>query len=103
MVVSLIWKFSTRMSTTLQYVGKHAGQPLVAVSVTGQSQSRLFYITDHNSGFHLQEDTCAEVSVVPSRNTEHKHQHDGFTLQAVNYTPIKTYDIRLITLNFNLR
>ena len=62
------------MSTTLQHVGKHAGQPLIAASVTGQSQSGLFYITDRNSGLHLLVDTGAEVSVVPPTNTERKHQ-----------------------------
>ena len=84
------------MSTTLQHVRKHSGQPLVVASVTGQSQSRLFYITDRKSGLHLLVDTGAEVSVVPPTNTERKHQQDGFTLQAV---PIKSYSTRLITLN----
>ena len=91
------------MSTTLQHVGKHAGQPLIATSVTGQPQSRLFYITDHNSGLHLVADTGTEVSVVPPTNTELKHRQDGFTLQAVNHSPIKTYGTWLITLNLNLR
>ena len=61
------------MSTTLQHVRKHSGQPLVVASVTGQSQSRLFYITDCKSGLHLLVDTGAEVSVVPPTNTERKH------------------------------
>ena len=86
------------MSTTLQHVGKHAGQPLVVASVIGQSQSHLFYITDCNSGLHLLVDTGTEVSVVPPTNNECKHQQEGFTLQAVNHTSIKTYGTRLITL-----
>ena len=90
------------MSATLQHVGKHAGQPLVAVSVTDQSPSHLFYITDRNSGLHLLVDTGAEVSVVPPTNTECKHQQDWFTLQTVNHTPIKTYGTQLITLNLSL-
>ena len=87
------------MSTTLQHVGKHASQPPVAANVTGQSQSRLFYITDSNSELHLLVDTGAEVSVVPPINTARKHQQDGFTLQAVNHISIKTYGTRL---NLNL-
>ena len=71
--------------------------------MTGQSQSRLFYITDHNSGLYLLVDTATEVSVLPPTNTERKHQQDGFTLQAVNHTPIKTSGTWLITPNLNLR
>ena len=87
------------MSTTLQHVGKHTGQPLVGIIVTGHSQSCLFYITDCNNGVHLLVDTGAEVSVFPPTNTERKYQQDGFTLQAVNHTPIKTCATRLIILN----
>ena len=90
------------MSTILQHVGKHAGQQLVATSVNGQSQSHLYYIRHRNSGLHLLEDTEAEVSVVPPTNTECKNHQDGFTLQPVNYTPIKIYGTWLITLNFSL-
>ena len=61
------------MSTTLQHVGKHAGQPLVVASVTGQSQSRLFYITDHKSGLHLLVDSGSKVRVVPPTNTERNY------------------------------
>ena len=91
------------MSTTLQYVGKRSSQSLVAASMTGQPHSRLFYINDRDSGLHLLVDTGAEVSVVPPTMTERKHQQEGFTLQAVNHTPIKTYGSRLITLNLSLR
>ena len=87
------------MSTTLQHVGKTAGQPLVAASVTGQSHSCLFYIIDRNSGLHLLVDTGAEVSVVPPINNERKDQQDGFT---VNHIQIRTYGTWLITLNLNL-
>ena len=90
------------MSTILQHVRKQAGQQLVATSVTGQSQSHLYYIKDRNSGLHLLVDTDAEVSVVPPTNTECKNHQDGFTLQAVNHTPIKTYGTWLITLNLSL-
>ena len=57
------------LSTTLQHIGKHAGQPLVAASVTGQSQSHLFYITDHNSGLHLLVDTGPGVIHLQILNT----------------------------------
>ena len=87
------------MSTTLQHIGKTAGQPLVAASVTGQSHSCLFYIIDRNNRLHLLVDTGAEVSVVPPINTERKHQQDGFT---VKHIQIKTYGTWLITLNLNL-
>ena len=90
------------MSTTLQHVEKHTSQPLVAVSVTGQYQSRLFYFTDRNSGLCLLVDTGTKVSVLPPTNTERKHQQDQFALQTVNDTPLKTYGTRLITLNLSL-
>ena len=90
------------MSTTLQHVGKHTGQPLVVAIVTGQFQNCLFYITHRNSGIHQLIDTGAEVSVVPPTNTEYKHQQDRFTLQAVNHTLIKNYSTRLIMLNLSL-
>ena len=86
------------MSTTLPHVGKHTGQPLVAVIVTGQSQSCLFYIADCDNGLRLLVDTGAEVSVFPPTNTECKYQQDGFTQQAVNHTSIKTYGTRVINL-----
>lgn len=73
------------------------------VSVAGQSQSHSFYITDRNSGIHLLVDTGTEVSVIPPTNTECKHHQDGFMLQAVNHSPIKTYGTRLITLNLSPR
>ena len=86
----------------MQHVGKHKGHSPVAVSVAGQFQSHLFYSTDRNSGIQLLVNTRAEVSVVPPTNTERKHHQDGFILQAVNRTPIKTYDTWLITLNLSL-
>ena len=62
LVSSTFWKLSTYITTTLQLVWKRVSQPLVAASVTCQSQSHLFYSKDHNSGLHLLADTGTEVS-----------------------------------------
>ena len=59
----------------------------------------LILITDCSSGLRLLVDTGTKVSVVPLTSTEHKHQQDGFTLQAVNHTPIKISSPNLLLIS----
>ena len=83
-------------------VGKRPGQSLAATSAPGPSPSRLFYVTDRNSGLRFLVDTGAEASVIPPTRTDRKQQ-DGPGLQAVNGTPIATYGRRSLTLDLGLR
>ena len=91
------------MSAPLFVRGKRLGQPLVATGAAGQTFSRLFFVSDRSTGFNLLVDTGAEVSVVPPSNSERQHQADGFSLQAVNSSPIRTYGKRSLTLDLGLR
>ena len=50
------------------------------------TKSRLFYITDRNSGLKLHIDTGAEVSVVPHLHTHRKTQCKGSNPPAINTT-----------------
>ena len=81
---------------------KQPGQSLGAMGVTGHSQSRLFYITDHNTGLRLLVDTGAEVSIVPPSASEHKYPQVGFSLLAANNSPIATYGKCSLTLDLGL-
>ena len=60
-------------------------------------------MSDCSTGFNLLVDTGAEVSVVPPSNFERQHQADGFSLQVVNSSPIRTYGKRSLTLDLGLR
>ena len=91
------------MQTTLFLVGKRFGQSLAATSAPDPLPSRLFYVTDCNSGLRFLVDTGAEASVIPPARTDRKHQQDGPGLQAVNVTPIATYGRRSLTLDLGLR
>ena len=84
-------------------VGKRPGRSLAATSVTGLPSSRLFYVTDKNSGIQYLVDTGAEVSVIIPSRTERPRQPDPLKLQAVNNTSIKTYGKRSLTLDLGLR
>ena len=65
--------------------------------------SRLFYVTDKNTGVQYLVDTGAKVSVIPPSRTTWPRQPDHLTLQAVNNTSIKTYGKRSLTLDLGLR
>ena len=67
----------------------------MATSGSGPHLSCLFYVTDRSPGFRFLVDTGAKVSVIPPSATDHKHQQDTFSLQAVNNTPIATYGNKL--------
>ena len=88
------------MQTTLFLVGKRPGQSLAATSAPGPTPSRLFYVTDRNSGLHFLVDAGADASVIPPAHTDRKQ--DGPGLQAVNGTPIATYGRCSLTLDLGL-
>ena len=58
-------------------VGKRLGQSLAATRAPGHQPSRLFHVTDRNSGLRFLVDTGAEASVIPATRTDRKHQQDG--------------------------
>ena len=73
----------SKMQTTLVTGGKHSGQSLAAINVTGLDHSPLFYIIDARTNLHFLVDTGAEVSIKPSTSTD-KNNCCYLTLQAVN-------------------
>ena len=86
------------MQTTLLSEGKHPGQSLVAMGVTGLNEhSRLFYIVDARHKLPLLVDTGAEVSIIPS-TAANKNNRCLLTLQTVNNSPILTFGTRSLTL-----
>ena len=91
------------MQAPLLQVGKRSGRSLAATSATGQTQSRLFYVTDHTTGTRFLVDTGAEVDVIPPSRAERANRQDTFSLQAVNDTPITTFGKHSLTLNLGLR
>ena len=90
------------MYTPVFIFGKREGQHVKAADVTGPNPSRLFYVTDRNSGIQFLIDTGAQVSVIPPSPKE-RHSPSALTLQALNNTSICTYGSRSLTLNLGLR
>ena len=70
--------------------GKRRHQQLRATSSAGPpSSSRLFYITDRNTGTRFLVDIGADVSVLPPSSAD-KQTSQNISLQAVNKSPIRT-------------
>ena len=82
--------------------GDRGGQHVKATDVAGPHHSRLFFITDRDSGLRFLIDTGAQVSVIPPSATD-RRSPSTLTLQAVNNTSIRTYGSRSLTLNLCLR
>ena len=74
----------------------------MATGVTGQAQSRLFYVCDNNTHTRFLIDTGSEVSVLPPSPADYRHLPDKLTLIAVNDTPIPTFGKRSLTLDLGL-
>ena len=70
--------------------------------MSGNPQSRLFYITDRISGTRFLIDTGAEVSVLPPTKTDKKNS-SPYTLQAVNKSTIATFGEKSMTIDIGLR
>ena len=104
LLVSLeIWRFCTKMHTSLLQIGKRTGQLLMAAYMSGLLPSCLFYVTDRSNSLYFLIDTGAEVSVIPPSATDRKHQWDNLTLHAVSDSPIACYSKRLLTVNIGLQ
>ena len=83
--------------------GKLPGQRLATTSLTGpNNKSPLFFVTDRPTGTRFLVDTGADVSVIPSSLSE-KRNPSPIILQAVNNSPIPTYDEKSIALDLGLR
>ena len=90
------------MYTSLLLLGKREGQYVKVADVTGPNPSRLFFISDRDSGLRFLIDTGAQVSVIPP-SAKDRNAPSPLTLQAVNNTSIRTYGSRSLTLNLGLR
>ena len=76
---------------------------MAANAAGNRSQSRLFYITDTNSGLRFLVDTGAEVSLLPASISDQNRNQAGLPLQAANNSTISTFGTRSLTLDFSLR
>ena len=70
--------------------------------VAGQSQSRLLYVWDRNSGHKLLVDTWAQVSVFPASAQERRTQRSD-PLIAANGSTIDTFGTQIIPLDLGFR
>ena len=92
------------MPPAVHVFGKRQSQRISATNSAGAtSKSRLFFISDRDSGQKFMVDTGAEVSVIPPRREDRKRGFTALALQACNKSPIKTYGMRSLTLNLGLR
>ncbi len=83
--------------------GKRPSQRLEATSSSGSTaHSRLFYVTDRQTGVRFLVDTGAEVSVIPPTSHQRKFP-SKLTLQAVNNSTISTFGQQSVTLDLGLR
>ena len=75
-------------------------RPRRSVDSAGTSLPRnKFYLHDRNSGRQYLVDTGATDSVFPATEEDRK-RHQGQSMGAANSSPIKTYGVRDIMLNF---
>ena len=75
----------------------------MATSTPSLSPSRLFFVTDRQSGLRFLVDTGAEVSVLPVSHLPRPPPPSGRPLQAVNNSTIATFSTQSHTLNLGLR
>ena len=71
--------------------------------VAGQSQSRLLYVWDRNTGHKLLVDTGAQVSVFPVSAQERRCRQKTEPLVAANGSVIETFGTRNIPLDLGFR
>ncbi|VDP76989.1 unnamed protein product [Echinostoma caproni] len=84
-------------------IGEPVSRPVQAMTVSDLPQpSCLFFVTDRNTGIRSLLDTSAQVGVIRPRLAD-LHRISTGDLVTANRTPIKTYDERLLTLNFGIR
>ncbi|CAN8022926.1 unnamed protein product [Ixodes persulcatus] len=82
---------------------KRDGRSLVAASDPYRPTSHLFHIHDKIVGTRFLVDTGTEVSIIPASFFDCRSRVQTTSLQAVNASPIKTYDKKSLTLNLGLR
>lgn len=77
----------------------------VEAEVCISSANNRLCVSDRKSGLNFLIDTGANVSVIPvsSRYLINNSPSDKYTLYAANGTEIKTYGVRTLILDFNLR
>ena len=75
----------------------------MATSTSGQTPSRLFFVSDRTTGLKFLVDTGAEVSVLPPSRRVCTPSTPGPALQAANQSPIATFGTRTLVLNLGLR
>ncbi|XP_064471611.1 uncharacterized protein LOC135385914 [Ornithodoros turicata] len=85
------------------FSGKPTGRSVMAAGDPGPTPSRLFTIRDRIAGYRLVVYTGAEFSVIPASAADRRRSHSGSNLQAANGTAIKTYGLRSLTLDLELR
>ncbi|KAK4467588.1 hypothetical protein MN116_000252 [Schistosoma mekongi] len=87
-----------------KHSGKQQSQWSLTADTTGKvvPDSRLFYVTDKDTGTLFLVDTGAEVSVVPPTDSEKKNINPNVVLRAANTSAIRTYGHRHIELNLGL-
>ena len=88
--------------------GKRLDRHIEATSSVGPNpESRLFYITDKQTGTRFLVDTGAEVSIFPrsvlGKSFSSLPSHSKIELEAVNRTPIQVYGERFFSLDLGLR
>ena len=70
--------------------------------MTGNTSSRLLYLTDRHSEHRFLIDTGAEVSVFPASRQDKRSHKEGIHLKAANNSIIRTYGTRHFTLDLGL-
>ena len=75
----------------------------MATSDTGQVPSRLFYLIDHSLGLHFLKTWMLKLASSLLHLLNGGHGSDGFSLQAINHTPIPTFGKHSLTLHLGLK
>lgn len=82
--------------------GKRHSQHVKATNMLTETKSRLFFVTDSNSGKQFLVDTGAEVSVLPFNKQGPPLPPSSIYLEAANHSRVKTYGTRSVNLNLGL-
>ncbi|XP_064469687.1 uncharacterized protein LOC135384415 [Ornithodoros turicata] len=84
-------------------VGKHRGQPLMAVGGRGPNSRYLFYVVDRVPGTRFLVNTGAEVSVISAGKLYRRSRGACFTVKTANSSSIPFYGQESLALNIGLR
>nr|CAX83701.1 pol polyprotei [Schistosoma japonicum] len=89
--------------TDFEEPGKRITPPQVATTEEGCLNSRLFYVSDKNSGLNFLVDTGAALSIIPKNKTELGRETSSVTLKVANKTKIATFGLKTLTLDLGFR